>query len=331
MKKIYFSICIVLLGHSMYAQCGKGVAGFAPFDAGSLTLGNRTFMNSTQWGGEYNLVSNMIPGGTYRFDLCDQTGAGNSAHDSQLTGFEGGTTTALGFDDNTCTAGAGDDAQLDLVAPATGQVDIQINQSPCASNATNYTIHITYVSAPLPVELLSWVGRQVNSSVLLQWTTAIEENNSYFDILRKEIGTGYLPIGRVTGAGNSSSARHYEYYDRQPLPGENWYKLRQVDFDGQETLSPPLAVNVQLSLSLSIDQMYPVPPSDVLNIAFFTPEDGEIEINVFDQMGRRVLNQRDITNSGWDTAKLAVSTLTSGTYTVSLRKGSKVVTGKFAK
>ena len=274
------------------------------------------------WGGEYITVP-VTSGYNYTFATCSTPGG----DDTYLTIKRESDGSDLDWDDNSCSP----HATTSWTANFTGTIRVLVDiGAACGSNAINHPVDVTNNGA-LPVEFTSWAGRQIDHSVLLEWTTASESNNSHFEILRSVPGTVYESIGRVNGAGNSNEESHYSFYDRQPNPEENIYKLRQVDFNGEQMLYNPLSVNVQLNLSLNIEQLYPVPPSDVLNMIYFSPEAGEIEINVFDQMGRRVLSQSDISNSGWGMAKLAVSTLPNGTYSVSMRKGTKVVTGKFVK
>lgn len=47
----------------------------------------------------------------------------------------------------------------------------------------------------------------------------------------------FSKIASFPGSGNSYSDKTYMYYDTHPLRGNNYYRLRQVDFDGTETIS----------------------------------------------------------------------------------------------
>ncbi|OON68617.1 T9SS type A sorting domain-containing protein [Hymenobacter sp. CRA2] len=94
----------------------------------------------------------------------------------------------------------------------------------------------------LPVELASFTGIRQTSSVLLKWTTAQELNNDRFEVQRSAEGRDYQTIGTVQGKGTTSVATSYSFADAQPLSGSNYYRLRQVDFDGSVHYSPVVVV-----------------------------------------------------------------------------------------
>src|SRR5690606_20929585 len=120
-----------------------------------------------------------------------------------------------------------------LVAPA-GTAKITLSNVE-ASFATENT---------LPVSLTSFTAEKQNSVVKLNWTTASEQKNSHFDVLRSSDGKAFHSIAEVAGAGDLNEVRHYSYRDNNPFPGVNYYKLRQVDFDGTATESDIKAVTL---------------------------------------------------------------------------------------
>lgn len=96
---------------------------------------------------------------------------------------------------------------------------------------------------PLPVQLTSFSGSvQSNSTALLRWQTATELNSAYFEIERSDNGRQFEPIGRVTAAGSASTAQTYQFPDSRPLPALTYYRLRQVDLDGQQHYSSILTL-----------------------------------------------------------------------------------------
>ena len=89
----------------------------------------------------------------------------------------------------------------------------------------------------LPIELASFVAVQKEEKVLLDWTTISETNNAYFSIQRSANGGTFEEIGRLTGAGTSTETLNYEFIDEAPLKGNNYYRIRQTDFDGGASFS----------------------------------------------------------------------------------------------
>ncbi|MBF8963547.1 cellulose-binding protein [Pontibacter sp. FD36] len=97
---------------------------------------------------------------------------------------------------------------------------------------------------PLPVELHSFKGKPTQSGVQLDWETASEQDNAYFEVQRSQTATEFAAIGRVEGTGTTSLPQSYTFQDKEAGNGVNYYRLRQVDFDGTESFSPVLAVSL---------------------------------------------------------------------------------------
>ncbi len=97
---------------------------------------------------------------------------------------------------------------------------------------------------PLPVELGNFSGKLIEKKVLLTWQTVSEINNDYFEIEKSSDLNSFQKIGTVAGAGNSNTVLSYDFIDDNPFPGNNYYKLKQVDFDGESTESNIIVVSV---------------------------------------------------------------------------------------
>jgi hypothetical protein len=89
----------------------------------------------------------------------------------------------------------------------------------------------------LPVEWLSFTAEPAGAASLLQWETASEENNDYFAVERLDENGSYITIGTVDGNGSTSFMHRYSFTDENPLTGINYYRIRQVDFNGQSAYS----------------------------------------------------------------------------------------------
>ncbi len=95
---------------------------------------------------------------------------------------------------------------------------------------------------PLPVTWLYYEAQLNDREVVLRWSTAMEENNDYFAVEHSLDGVHFQTIGLVMGAGISRIARHYTFTHGSPAAGYNYYRLRQVDFDGRTEYTPVMAV-----------------------------------------------------------------------------------------
>lgn len=121
----------------------------------------------------------------------------------------------------------------------------------------------------LPIELISFDGHLYNGDVVLEWQTATEHNNDYFIIERSYDGEIWNKIKEVDAAGNSTITLSYLVVDEDAKTGINYYRLTQVDFDGQYETFSPIAVQINsttdcdyqfLNLSGQIIDLQKVPP-----------------------------------------------------------------------
>jgi len=139
----------------------------------------------------------------------------------------------------------------------------------CFSNYSNSQTSVplqfggtSFVScSPLPVELskfnVSFSNHNNQKLVDINWITQSEKNNDYFIVERSINGIDYKNIGEIKGAGNSSAKLSYNFKDFLAIEGEvNYYRLKQVDFDGKIEYSPVKKVKIDLNSSIIV---YPNP------------------------------------------------------------------------
>jgi hypothetical protein len=171
---------------------------------------------------------------------------------------------------------------------------------------------------PLPIELLSFNALLRDPGVLIHWTTLTEINNDYFIVEKSRNGTAFEPVGNIKGAGNSVAAINYEMYDRNPFAGVNYYKLKQVDYNGAYTYSDIVAVRVTKGDNeISI---YPNPANEEINIVFSNSYEGIIEITAEDAIGQTVKHWKEKVNIGMNTIGINILSLPEGVYYLKLMK-----------
>ncbi|TGE27392.1 T9SS type A sorting domain-containing protein [Hymenobacter metallicola] len=129
-------------------------------------------------------------------------------------------------------------------------------------------------AAPLPVELRAFQGRVVENGVELTWRTASELQNKHFVVERAQGNEPvFHAIGQVAGAGTSTTGAGYRFRDEAAGRQEAqvlYYRLRQVDLDGKEHLSPVVALEWQNS-TLATMQLYPNPATEVQQVRIQLP------------------------------------------------------------
>ena len=136
----------------------------------------------------------------------------------------------------------------------------------------------------LPVELASFTAQQFTSQeVLLKWSTYSELNNDYFEIMRSSDGLNFESIGKIDGHGNSNKIEQYQFSDKEPKRGKNYYQLLQVDFDGSASKSSIEVVD----LDFQEVAIFPNPVTEKLVITGF--KGGMIQL--VNQEGKLVLQK----------------------------------------
>jgi hypothetical protein len=151
-----------------------------------------------------------------------------------------------------------------------------------------YSVQVDQLTGniPLPVELVNFVAYPQGRSVILEWQTASERNNSHFLVERSADGRSFAAIAQVAGAGSGSQFRNYQSIDLHPLRGLNYYRLRQVDFDGQFEFSPVRVVDfIGKAPEMAV---FPVPAGERLTVDFGEQSPAGAMLAVFNAKGQRL-------------------------------------------
>ncbi|HAK79668.1 MAG TPA: hypothetical protein DCM71_22850 [Runella sp.] len=109
----------------------------------------------------------------------------------------------------------------------------------------------------VPVQLMYFRGKAEAERVRLSWATALEINSSHFNVERSTDLKEFSTIGKLTSAGDSRQLINYSFLDEAPLPGVNYYRLKQVDKDGTSDYSKIIAVSPQAEATQFV--IYPNP------------------------------------------------------------------------
>jgi len=165
--------------------------------------------------------------------------------------------------------------------------------------------------------------------IRLAWSTESETNNDFFDVERSADGTSFEAIAKVDGAGTTSLRQDYELLDVEPLDGRSYYRLRQVDRDGQETYSEVVSVSRARDLQLLSLSPNPAQGGQRVALELDVVETIGMEIVVVDLMGRIMFQEVLELAPGIQRIEIPTEGWTSGTYAVKLGAGSQKFARKF--
>jgi len=105
----------------------------------------------------------------------------------------------------------------------------------------------------------------IDQNTYLNWVTASEINNQGFEIQRTDDNGTWKSIGFVKGRGESEVEARYQFVDDETTLGSNYYRLKQLDYDGNFEYSN--IVEVWLEGFEGDIRLYPNPVHNQLIIA----------------------------------------------------------------
>ncbi|WP_258098410.1 T9SS type A sorting domain-containing protein [Marinoscillum pacificum] len=112
-------------------------------------------------------------------------------------------------------------------------------------------------ATPLPVEFLFFTGKSTSPNVDLTWATASEKDNDRFEVERSEDGVYFYSIGVVEGSGTVNEQVNYSFVDFSAVAAISYYRLKQVDYDGEYEYSETIRVETGVSNNTMSFNVYP--------------------------------------------------------------------------
>ena len=198
-------------------------------------------------------------------------------------------------------------------------------------NLGTSTLECVYVDGvyqvAMPIELLSFEAKKMEGAISLDWQTASEIDNDYMAVERSKDGRYFEEIGRKTGAGYSESLQHYQLIDKKPLNGLNYYRLKQVDFDGTESYSDVVQESFKEKNNLNI---YPtlIDGTDELNIDLSSFSTGDIQLAIYNMNGQLIQQYQ---SGGAEQMTILVSDFENGFYMLKVVHDQHMTTARFLK
>lgn len=211
-------------------------------------------------------------------------------------------------------------------ATATGNTENSTLSGTIPAGAAITALAIGSINAPLPVEFASFSITKRNCEVEVKWSTATEINNAYFTVERSADGSSFTALTQIPGAGNSSTLLSYQYTDKDPLPGKNYYRIRQVDHDGKSKTTNIQSIQAPCSNTASI-KVYPTVTRTAVTV-LLNDSFKDAQVSLYDMAGRQMPVQ--IQKSSLKCV-IPVSEIASGQYIVRIVKDGKVETFKVVK
>lgn len=202
---------------------------------------------------------------------------------------------------------------ITITGAGTIQVRYQITTGICPSST-----QVSFTSTtPVPIRLEAFHVNRTKNGVVLDWITSKETNSRGFEIERSKDAKEWSTLAFVASQsenGNSIGRLYYNYTDEHPFNGKNYYRLKQLDYDGIFEYSGTKMINYRDKDEISI---YPNPAKDNIHIDGLQLND---IVKIFDPSGRIVFEYTAVLFS----AELSVSNLPKGFYYVEVIADNKI-------
>ena len=185
---------------------------------------------------------------------------------------------------------------------------------------------------PLPVEIAKFEGTTTDHGVILTWQTVNERRNSGFEIQRREqkeqswTQAGY--VDSKASDGTSTQVQSYEYTMKDLPVGSHQFRLKQVDLDGNSTLTDPISVTVQMKEAVKLAAPAPNPVSSTAKLSFAVKEQTKTTIALYNTLGQQVATLYEgVPQAGQQqTTRIDATNLPSGAYFLRLSSDGRTRT-----
>ncbi|MEL6558714.1 MAG: T9SS type A sorting domain-containing protein [Bacteroidota bacterium] len=194
-------------------------------------------------------------------------------------------------------------------------------------------VRVFDIASVLPVELISFTGWQDSQDILLSWETASEFQNDFFEVQRSLDGRKWALIGKVDSKaenGESNELLSYNYIDRNiDQFGAIYYRLKQIDFDGQFNFSSQIVVNNPLNRNSVM--LFPNPVKDDISLHMNSQVEQTVDFAIMDMSGREYHSESGLSlNRGANQFDFDISELKQGVYLLTIRFGEEQQVLRFA-
>jgi Secretion system C-terminal sorting domain/Reelin subrepeat B len=202
------------------------------------------------------------------------------------------------------------------------------NNDDGAGSDPSFAVDDITITTPLPIELLSFKGKIIDSYNELFWSTSSETNNDYFILEKSFNGYNFVEIAEINGAGNSNELIEYSLVDKYPIDGINYYRLKQVDYDGCFSYSKIISLNntKEHNNQLKIEDVSPNPATTYINLSLNKSIDF-YRIEIYDLSGKLVMTKNRKENTS--NININIANLSKGVYLLKLMSSDETHTTKF--
>lgn len=179
--------------------------------------------------------------------------------------------------------------------------------------------NLSLSGAVFPVEWGNVSATLAGEQVNIAFSTLTERNNSFFTVEKSADGNLFREIGIIPSQGDSDSEQTYSFTDPLPFRGENIYRIRQTDLDGNFTFSSTVEATY---LPAEMD-LYPNPVGDArkVTVALAVGVNEAVTFNWISLQGQLLRTFTPALSSGWQEVEFDLGTVAPGAYALEVVRG----------
>ncbi len=280
---------------------------------------------------DYDFAVWRYPGGVGQ--TCPPSAAPTRCSFAAGSGLGGSYNTGLGSGAVDASEDASGDNWVQGINCAVGDVIVMLidnfssTTSPFTMDFTG-NVGLSCVPTSLPVTLLSLNGIQENGVNKISWSTE-EEINSDRYIVERKVGQEWVVIATEISK-SGANVNDYVVYDADfDRMATNYYRLKQVDIDGDVTDLG--IISIQSEYDFSDVTLSPNPAKDLLNVGLNASRKATYTLSVVDMSGK-VLSSAEVTaQEGSNSFQVNVDALKQGSYLLVVNGESTVCRKAFMK
>ncbi len=170
-----------------------------------------------------------------------------------------------------------------------------VSATPLSFSQQIVTLGSTEIANPLPVTFLAFEGKNLGAYNQLAWETGSEKNSSHFVLEHSTDGELFAPIGTVESKGSESGGAKYRYIHESPVVGRNYYRLKQVDWNGDAEYHHQVVFLEVVQENIFLDfAMSPNPTNKAqVTLHIAKANDQPVRVRIMDLSGK-VISEREV-------------------------------------
>jgi hypothetical protein len=201
-----------------------------------------------------------------------------------------------------------------------------VGNQPCDAAPELFT---GLILGSLPVELIAFQATKERfHQVQLEWVTASEENNAMFSIEHSTDARNFEELAKIEGNGTTNQEQYYRYMDKFPSNGLNYYRLKQINFDGTFSYSEIISIEIEKNTTKPFVIANSLSKDEITLIFNETPKDNT-RLEVFNTAG--ILLYQNKINPETAYLSINIRAYEPGMYIVRVPLGKEYLVDRFIK